>query len=629
MHGLIAAFGSASRHLSVDAVLARLGGAAREDVHLIAHDAGVVAVVAPRIPGGPPAVARTPDGDLRLAVSGYLLLDSPEAADRHGHLLLAEIRTRGIEAALREVVAGSFVLAVLDPANGRFTVANDRMGSIPLYYWEVPGGAILTSVPAFLQLGDPSPGRLDWTACAELLRIGYTLADRSPLDGVRRLGPASLLTWNPGEDRLTLSATDNDPLKAKPVSAPVDLAEIDERLTAACRRLTRLGGRTAHFLSGGMDSRLLLAAWPGEAPPCYSYGPAEFADVAIARAVAAERGSAFVHVPLPGDAVAAALGDMSRFGGLPIFPNRFLASRRVRDDGHDTVVDGCLGDAVFGGSYYKHQGYLSPAGRRLQGLAQFKDHSVRRVGLDAVVEAALHSMVDATADAWVSRVLGPEVARRLAAATDDIRHDVWTDIRRLAATEDSAAVVLRNYTILNRNWHGIAQQAVMSRRFLRVFYPIPCDTPLLEALLRIPPRETAFRRLQIRLLCARYPRYAALPYAASLLPLRRSFRLHHWAPALRRRFGSRMPFLRPAVPHAAARYNEWEAWLGESAALRALAGRSIVEAGFADAPRLHQHMAAVADGRERGSGDLGTMAALAHLGAGDPSAVPGTRGETR
>ena len=626
MHGFVAAFGSPCRHLTVDTVLDRLAGVRREDVHMLAHDAGRIAVLAPAIAGAPHPIARTPAGDLRLAVSGYLLLDSSESADRHGQRFLEQVRTRGIEAALGDVVAGSFVLGVFDPASGRFTVANDRMGSIALYYRQISDdGAIVTTIPALLQLGDLAPAGLDWTACAELLHIGYTLADRSLLSGVRRLPPASLLGWNPTEGRLTVSSTDLDPLKTAPNPRPVDLHEIGERLDAACRRLTRLGGRTVHFLSGGMDSRLLLAAWPGKAPPCYSYGPAEFADVVIARAVASERGSSFAHVPVPGAAVAGSVADMARFGGVPIFPNRYLASRRVREDGFDSVVDGCLGDALLGGSYYKHQGYLSRAGRHLERLVWFKDHSVRRVGLDALVETALRVMLDASTSDWAARTLGLEVSRQLAAATDDMRHDVWTDMLRLAGGEDSAAIVLRNYTILNRNWHGIAQQAVMSRRFLRVYYPIPCDVALLQALLSIPPRETAFRRLQTRLLRTRYPKYAALPYAGSLLPVQRSFRLHYWAPALRQRLGSRVPIIRPVLPNASPRYDEWEAWLGESPELRAQASRFLIEAGLADAPRVEKHLAAIADGRERGTGDLVNMAAVGHLiGAGSAGAVTAT-----
>lgn len=617
MHGLVAAFGSACRHLTVEAVLARLGGARREDVHMLAHDAGRIAILVPAIVGTPHPIAQTPAGDLRLAVSGYLLLDSAEPAARHGQRFLEHARTRGIEAALGDIVAGSFVLGVFDPGNGRFTLANDRMGSIALYYRQIPDGAIVTTIPALLQLGDLAPAGMDRTACAEILHIGYTLADRSPFRDVRRLAPASLLSWSAIERRLLVSHTGLDPLKSVPGARAAGLDEVAELLQAACRRLTRLGGRTAHFLSGGMDSRLVLAAWPGEAPPCYSYGPADFADVAIARAVAAARASSFTHVPLAGPAVADSLAEMTRFGGVPIYPNRYLASRRVRDDGFDSVVDACLGDAVFGGSYYKHQGYLSRAGRILQRLATFKDHSVRQVGLEAIVEAALRAMLDPGAGAWATRALGPETSDGLAAAKDDMRHDVWTDVRRLAEGEDSAAVVLRNYTILNRNWHGIAQQAVMSRRFLRVFYPIACDVPLLQALLRIPPRETAFRRFQIQLLRTRYPAYAALPYAGSLIPLRRWFRLHHWAPALRRRLGASLPLIRPALPDVSARYDEWGSWLGESAELRVRSGRYLVESGLGDAARVERYLAGIADGGERGTGDLVNMAAVAYLTGGD------------
>jgi hypothetical protein len=614
MHGLVAAFGRSARDLTRETLVASLDGLAADHVHLFAGDDAMrVAVLASPIPGAAPAVLWGRGGTLGLAVEGYLLLDDAAPAASHSQRLLHIIAQHGLDAALSEVVAGSFNLAVLDVARGELVIANDRLGSIPLYYVSGPDGGVVTTIPGLLGLGRRDALAPDWTACAEILYTGYTLGDRYVVAGSHRLRGASVLRWDARAGCLETRVTRLDPTVVPPASGPADLDDLGDRLEAACRRLARVGGRTAHFLSGGMDSRLLLAAWPGDEPlHCYSYGPEQFADVAVARAIATARGAMFTHVPLSGDAVAETVEDAARWGGVPIFPNRYLAARQISEDGFDAVLDGCLGDAYFGGSYYKYQARFSRRARYAEKLDVFVDHSVARVGLDALVEAMWGEVFDPAADDWATRHLSPSVVARLAAAKDDIRQDVWSEIRRLATWHDSVSVLLREFRVANRNWHYIAQQAVACRRFLRVDFPLIADWPLLEALYRLRPAETAFRKLQIRLFRRRYPEFAALPYAASLLPLKRPALLHHWAPRLRKR-GLHLPLMAPVIAGSTPDFDEWDQWLRGSPALRARTVELLGALGFAEPDRLQSRMDDIAQGRERGEGELVHLAGLAPL----------------
>src|SRR5688572_13999726 len=180
MHGFIVALGRAAPHLTHQAVAEILGDVPPDGVHLFADGEGVsVAVLAPPIPGAASPFTWAPRGTLGLALGGYLLLDSSLAVAQHATRLLEAVELRGLEGALRDVVMGSFNLAVIDLARGEVMIANDRMGSIPLHYAEVPGGVIVTSVPAFLGLGRLVPREIDWTACAEILYLGHTLGERS------------------------------------------------------------------------------------------------------------------------------------------------------------------------------------------------------------------------------------------------------------------------------------------------------------------------------------------------------------------------------------------------------------------------------------------------------------------
>jgi hypothetical protein len=60
-------------------------------------------------------------------------------------------------------------------------------------------------------------------------------------------------------------------------------------------------------------------------------------------------------------------------------------------------------------------------------------------------------------------------------------------------------------------------------------------------------------------------------------------------------------------------YDEWDEWLRESAALRALAVDLLVKLGFAEPAQIRVRMSEIASGQERGAGELLHLAGLAHL----------------
>jgi asparagine synthetase B (glutamine-hydrolysing) len=614
MHGLVAALGSAARHLTRATIVHHLGASAADGIHHFVDDPDVsVALLVPPGTGAIPPVATSPRGSVSLALSGYLLVDSALPANRHPHLLLEAVELRGLEAALHDVVAGSFNLAVVDRARDQVLIANDLIGSVALYYAPVPGGAIVTTIPGLLRLGGLLPAELDWTGVAEVIQLGHTIGDRYPIAGVRRLHAASVLCWDAAAARLEVRATDRDPTRLAVEPGVPDLNTLADLVEAACRRLTRLGGRVANLQSGGFDSRLVLAAWPRTEPlPCYSYGPADLADVVLGARLAEVRGSSFCRIPLPADAVAEAFDDMAVFGGAPVFPNRYLVGRRLSHDGFDAAVDGLMGDSLMGGSSFKYQHRFSRVGRYLKLTHRFVDGSIRRIGLDALTEIVLDAYTDASADAWIRRHLRPDIAARLAEARTAIRQDVWSELNRLAPDQDSAALLLRRFRMRSRSANHIRQQGVFTRRFVHVYYPLATDVRLLDAFFRVEPRVTAFHRNQIRLFRHRYPAYAEVPYAASLLPLKRASLAHRWGPGLSRR-GLHLPVIKPRMGQVKHDHDEWHEWLQMSPALRARVGGLLAKIGLADADHLQSKLEDIEHGRERGAGELAHLAAFAHL----------------
>ncbi|HEU5192044.1 MAG TPA: asparagine synthase-related protein [Methylomirabilota bacterium] len=612
MYGLFAGFGSAALELTRERMLAAIEQVAPAEVDFYTDGRAVsLALLSPRRPEGAAVIEWSRGGRLGCALDGYVVTDRPGASAVQRGELVRLIESVGLDRALAMLEAGSFNVATLDLDRTVFTVANDRVGSIPLYYAPVPGGCVVATAPYLATACGLVTGEPDLTAIAELVYLGHTVGDRYYSKAMRRLPPACTLEWDDPSARLSVTATDLSPIRLGPADRRPDIDQIAELTRTACRRVAGLSDGNALLLSGGMDSRLILAAWPDAARlPCYSYGPREFADVMLARQVASVRGASFTHVPLPGSQVSASIDEMLRLSGPPAFPSRYLAARRIGQDGLDTALDGYAGDVLLGGSFYDVGRFLSRPERWMQLANRLGDRRVREVGFEALVEELYESLVDRGAADWLARHADGDVVRLLTAQRPTILQDIWTVLREMAPPDGSVAVAVRDFKLMQKALHSTINQGVLCRRFVRVAYPLFCDNALLRATWTIAPRYTAFRQLYVRLFRKHFPAYAAIPYAESLLPLRRSPLAHRWAKSFRS-YGIRFPLKTRAVIEE--RYDEWNAWLRESAALRGRAIGLLADLGLSGPAKLQAAIEPIGSGEAKGSGDLFHVGAVAQL----------------
>src|SRR5262249_10936267 len=132
------------------------------------------------------------DGRVRLLLHGTLADTEPGAEG-----LLERYLDRG-EAALRGL-SGSFALALWDARLGRLHLANDRFGLRNVYYAATSERILFAPLVRAL-LEDARIARtLDAQAAAEFLTFQCVLGDRTLVDGVRLLPPASLLVFEVGQ----------------------------------------------------------------------------------------------------------------------------------------------------------------------------------------------------------------------------------------------------------------------------------------------------------------------------------------------------------------------------------------------------------------------------------------------
>lgn len=158
---------------------------------------------------------------------------------------------------------GMFAFAVFDRENGRVTLARDRLGVKPLYYAELPGRfRFASTLPALLASGGIDTS-LDPEALHHYMSFHAVVpAPMTILKGVRKLPPATILTIEPDGTRrqevywkLHVGAQPGD----EDVTAEEWRAEVLIRLTRAIDRRRISDVPTGVFLSGGLDSSLVVA----------------------------------------------------------------------------------------------------------------------------------------------------------------------------------------------------------------------------------------------------------------------------------------------------------------------------------------------------------------------------------
>lgn len=268
----------------------RLGHAGGETVDLhedFGHGFAVARIGTPRLcrlawPKVPIPEGRRPDGR-SLFLDGVLHRDSPVPGGGESELELCR-RLEG------------FWSAVFDDG-ARVVLAVDRRGSRPLM-WTVIGGCLyfapevkaLLAVPGFDRKIDPG-------ALGLFFASGFLLADMTFFPGTSRLeGGTALVAGNGG---VKLEAYAHYRFTPEGDGTPYEAlrSELGRTMQEAVARNLEDPEETAIFLSGGKDSRAILASAARGADPkrlravsWTSNEPRPGSDVYIARQVAAELG---------------------------------------------------------------------------------------------------------------------------------------------------------------------------------------------------------------------------------------------------------------------------------------------------------------------------------------------------
>lgn len=219
------------------------------------------------------------------------------AGTGHAELLLRGFLAEG-GGFLRRLNA-SFSAALWHERAGRLLVVNDRFGLRPLYYAQtLHRFAFASSIKALLTQPGISPA-LSEAGVAQFFAFHQMLGDGTLLGAVRALPPASLLNYVVATGALRLERY-WDPLdlfaESRAGPAPDTCERIGAAFDAAVGRCIRGAGGLGLSLSGGLDSRTLLAAVPHSQPlTCVTMGMPGSFDRAVAACLAHRAGRPIHH----------------------------------------------------------------------------------------------------------------------------------------------------------------------------------------------------------------------------------------------------------------------------------------------------------------------------------------------
>lgn len=204
-------------------------------------------------------------GDLRAELS-----TRGEAFPWKGHsdtgVFLGAVSRWGIQAAV-QATAGMFAFALWDTDERTLWLGRDRLGKKPLYYGWADRAFLFGSELKALTAHPAFKGGIDRSALALYLRFNYVPTPRSIYEAIQKLPPGSLLRVDAGSadsrtepapywslrDRVEVAT--RDPFEGTEEEAVV---EVEKRLLDAVRIRMEADVPLGAFLSGGLDSSLVL-----------------------------------------------------------------------------------------------------------------------------------------------------------------------------------------------------------------------------------------------------------------------------------------------------------------------------------------------------------------------------------
>lgn len=276
---------------------------------------------------------------------------------------------------------GYFCAAIYDKNNNDIKLISDRYG-MRMLYWYLNGGQFAWSseVKGILALNGIDKS-IDKASFKCFMELGHLLGTNTWFEKIKLIEPASVVSVNLSNNSFEHHYYWSwEEIKASSISFDDAVDELGHRFIRAVERRFDPNEKIGITLSGGLDSRVILAAidhlYPGYKGYAFTFGVEGCDDIALAKQVVQRSNWEHKEYHFTDD------------NWFQLRIEKVWNTDGMKDMKHmhggefiddiagciDVNLNGYLGDAIFGGSYLKSKEHLN---RRInQNIAKsyYKDH---------------------------------------------------------------------------------------------------------------------------------------------------------------------------------------------------------------------------------------------------------------
>ena len=278
--------------------------------------------------------------------------------------LLAGFDTWGVEATVQKTI-GMFAFAVWDKHSCTLTLTRDRIGEKPLYYGWQNGTFLFASELKAIKCHPSFCGEINRNALAAYMQFGNVPTPLSIYKGIAKLTPGTLLTITLGSAKDCVPVPfwslvevarqgERDPFQGTDAEA---ISELHSKLTAAISSQQIADVPLGAFLSGGIDSSLIVALMQSQSKnPVHTFTigfeDAKYNEANFARDVATHLGTQHTELIVNADQAQEVIPLLPTLydepfadsSAIPTFLVSQLARREVT-----VSLSGDAGDELFAG----------------------------------------------------------------------------------------------------------------------------------------------------------------------------------------------------------------------------------------------------------------------------------------
>lgn len=348
-------------------LLRRMGSALRHgptytlDWHFDERTA--IATIAPR-PGGDTALAWDGDRTVCVALAGTCSYAGGNGGREGRATPSALVRTWRREGeCMAPGLRGEFVVGILDAGKTEITLIVGPFGLRRLYYAVTPHIVLFApEVKAILACREVER-EVDDVAIADLVSLSYVLGERTLFRAISRVPAGTMLRISPaGVDQKTYvqpgyGGRVDAAGEEEAVGEGEAVVEVIRLLRQAAARQVAGAARVGVSLSGGLDSRLVLALAREEASDvgAYTFGTYRNEERKIAQTVAEAAGADdYSWLPLRADRLPEELtaAVWMTDGMIEATSGRTLNSIREQAGRRDMLLVGLYGESILGGDKF-------------------------------------------------------------------------------------------------------------------------------------------------------------------------------------------------------------------------------------------------------------------------------------